>query len=79
MKELFTYQSEMSTRNTKNSKANKLCVFKQTLCVSRRALRYNGCIEINKLPSDIQDCKTLVSFKDKLCKVYNHLQVFKMF
>ncbi len=53
VKELFTYQSEMYTRNTWYSKANKLYVPKQILCVSRRALRYNGCIEFSKLPSDI--------------------------
>ncbi len=70
MKELFTYQSGMSTRNTRYSKANKLYVPKQNLCVSRRALRYNGCIKFNKLPSDIQDCKTLASFK---CKAFKYI------
>ncbi len=45
MKELFTYQSEMSTRNTKYSNVNKLYVPNQNLCVSRRALRCNGCID----------------------------------
>ncbi len=69
MKELFTYQSEMSTTNTRYSKANKLYVPKQNVCVSRRALRYNGCIELNKL-SDIQDCKTLASFK---CKAFKYI------
>ncbi len=61
-KELFTYQSDISTRNTRYSKANKLYVPKQNVCVSRRALRYNGYIEFNKLLSGIQDCKTLASF-----------------
>ncbi len=71
MKEFFTHQSEMSTRNTRYSKVNKLYVPKQNLCVSRRALyRYNGCIEFNKLPSDIQDCKTLASFK---CKAFKYI------
>ncbi len=50
MKELFTYQSEMSTGNTRYSKANKLYVPKQNLCVTRNTLRYNECIEFNKLP-----------------------------
>ncbi len=68
MKELFTYQSEMSTKNIRYSKANKLYVPKQNVCVSRRALRYNGYIEFNKLPSDIQECKTLASFKYKAFK-----------
>ncbi len=57
MKELFTYQSEMFTRNTRYSKANKLYVPKQKLCV-------------NKLPSDIQDCKTLASFK---CNAFKYI------
>ncbi len=63
MRELFTYPSEMSTRNTMYSKVNKWYITKQIVCVRRRALRYNGCIEFNKLPSDKQDCKTLASFK----------------
>ncbi len=70
MKELVIYQSEMSTRNTKYSKANKLYVPKQNFCVNRRALRYNGCIEFNKLPSDIQDCKTIAYFK---CKAFKYI------
>ncbi len=69
MKELFTYQSEIPTRNTRYSKANKLYVPKQNLYVSKKALRYNGCIEF-KLPSDIQDCKTLASFK---CKAFKYI------
>ncbi len=77
MKELFTYQSEMFTRNTRYSKANKLYVLKQYLCVSRRALRYNGCIEFNKLPPDIQTVKPWHFSNARnlniLCRVYNHL------
>ncbi len=68
MKELFTYQSEMSTRNTRYSKANILYVPKQNLCVSWQCVRYNGCIEFNKLPSDIQHCIMLTSFKFKAFK-----------
>ncbi len=58
------------SENTRYSKINKLYVPKQNLCVSRRALIYNGCIEFNKLPSDIQDCKTLASFK---CKAFKYI------
>ncbi len=70
MKELFAYQSQMSTRNTRYSKANIFHVSKHNLCVSRRALRYNGCIEFNELPLDIQYCKTLASFK---CKAFKYI------
>ncbi len=70
MKELFTHQSEMSTRNTRYSKANTLYVPNQNLCLSRRALSYNGCIEFNKLPSDIQGCKTLTPFK---CNAFKYI------
>ncbi len=86
MKEFLTYQSEMSTRNTRYSKVKKLYEPKQNICVSRRAHRYNGCIEFNKLPSDIQDCKTLASFKYKAFKyimqciiIYRFLKWFSVF
>ncbi len=53
MKELFTYQSEMSTEIL--AIANKTnCMYKTKLCVSKRALRYNGCIEFNNLPSELK-------------------------
>ncbi len=83
MKDLFTYQSEMSTRHTRYSKVNKLYVPKQNICVSRRDLRYNGCIELTNC---LQTYKTVkpwhlsnASHLNILCRVYNHLYVFKMF
>ncbi len=42
----------------------------QNLFVSRRVLKYNGCFEFNILPSDIQDGKTLASFK---CKSFKYI------
>ncbi len=69
MTDMFTYQSEVSKRTTRFSLKNKLHVPRRNLCVSRRSISYNGATEFNKLPSHIQDCNTLSSFK---CQVFKH-------
>ena len=64
MKELFVPLDQISSRNTRFSERNKLYIPKRNLCVSWRSLRYNGAVVFNSLPSHIQNCDTLSSFKN---------------
>ena len=70
MEGIFTNQSDVSVRTTRYSTNNKLHVPRRNLCVSRRSLRYIGSVEYNELPSDIQECNTLPSFKFKAYRHY---------
>ena len=70
MSDMFCNQSEVSTRATRYSLNNKLYVPRKNLCVSRKSLNYNGAIEFNKLPSQMQESNTLSSFKCQVFKYY---------
>ena len=70
MSELVKCMNNVSTRTTRYSQANKLYVPNRKLCVSRRALRYNGATLYNSLDRKIQDCTTLNAFKYQAYKSF---------
>ncbi len=81
MKEFFTDQSDMSTRNTRYSKVNKLYVPKQNVCV--RAEELLDIMDVLNLTNCLQTYKTVkpwhfsnATHLNILCRVYNHLEIF---
>ncbi len=79
MASMFQKVANVFTRKTRFCQSNRLYVPRRDLCVSRRALCYNGTILYNTLNSKTQECELLCTFKYKAFKVNQILMCFYSF
>lgn len=75
LKDMFTYQSEVHSVNTRGSQNNQLWIDKTIKSkIHRDSFAYYAPTEYNKLPSEIRDATSVISFKTKLKKhIKNHM------